>query len=79
MTEPSKKQLELEASISSISAYNKISRQNKNIMAGRDNIFIALMHAHKSCLCCDGFINIYLKKFKGVTKKRKRGVKYIVT
>ncbi len=31
MIEPSKKQLELEASISSISAYNKISKQNKNI------------------------------------------------
>ena len=37
MNEPSKKQLELEQSISSISAYNKISRQNKNISKGRES------------------------------------------
>ena len=37
MTEPSKKQLELEQSISSISAYNKISKQNKNIEKGRES------------------------------------------
>jgi DNA-directed RNA polymerase len=37
MIEPSKKQLELEASISSISAYNKISKQNKNIEKGRES------------------------------------------
>ena len=37
MSEPSKKQLELEQSISSISAYNKISKQNKNIEKGRES------------------------------------------
>ena len=37
MTEPSKKQLELEQSICSISAYNKISKQNKNIEKGRES------------------------------------------
>jgi len=37
MTEPSKKQLELEQSICSISAYNKISKQNKNIQKGRES------------------------------------------
>ena len=37
MTEPSKKQLELEASISNISAYNKISKQNKNIERGNES------------------------------------------
>ena len=37
MNEPSKKQLELEQSISSISAYNKISKQNKNIEKGRES------------------------------------------
>ena len=37
MVEPSKKQLELEQSISSISAYNKISKQNKNISRGRES------------------------------------------
>ena len=37
MTEPSKKQLDLEASICSISAYNKISKQNKNIEKGRES------------------------------------------
>ena len=37
VTEPSKKQLELEQSISSISAYNKISKQNKNISKGRES------------------------------------------
>ena len=37
MTEPSKKQLELEQSISNISAYNKISKQNKNIERGNES------------------------------------------
>ena len=37
MIEPSKKQLDLEASICSISAYNKISKQNKNIEKGRES------------------------------------------
>ena len=37
MTEPSKKQLELEQSICSISAYNKISKQNRNIEKGRES------------------------------------------
>ena len=37
MTEPSKKQLELEQSICSISAYNKISKQNKNIERGSES------------------------------------------
>ncbi len=37
MIEPSKKQLELEQSICSISAYNKISKQNKNIEKGKES------------------------------------------
>ena len=37
MSEPSKKQLELEQSICSISAYNKISKQNRNIEKGRES------------------------------------------
>ena len=37
MNEPSKKQLELEQSISNISAYNKISKQNKNIERGNES------------------------------------------
>ena len=37
MSEPSKKQLELEQSISNISAYNKISKQNKNIERGNES------------------------------------------
>ena len=37
MSEPSKKQLELEQSIFSISAYNKISKQNKLIEKGLES------------------------------------------
>ena len=37
MSEPSKKQLELEQSICSISAYNKITKQNRNIEKGRES------------------------------------------
>jgi len=37
MSEPSKKQLELEQSICSIAAYNKLSKQNRNIEKGRES------------------------------------------
>ena len=37
MTEPSKKQLELEQSIFSISGYNKLSRNNKLREKGRES------------------------------------------
>ena len=37
MSEPSKKQLELEQSILSISAYNKQSKQNRNIERGKES------------------------------------------
>ena len=47
MTEPSKKQLELEQSISSISAYNKISKQNKNIEQGRESENYYARHINK--------------------------------
>ena len=37
MTEPSERQLELEQSICSIAAYNKLSKQNRNIEKGRES------------------------------------------